>query len=57
MTAVTLISEKCGPGAVVNAMTEITSGLQAGEKVVSVGQLYLKENDKVHTTARSNPAK
>lgn len=48
---------KVRTGAVVNAMTEITSGLQAGEKVVSVGQLYLKENDKVHTTERSNPAK
>lgn len=48
---------KVRTGAVVNAMTEITSGLQAGEKVVSIGQLYLKENDKVHTTARSNPSK
>lgn len=48
---------KVRTGAVVNAMTEITSGLQAGEKVVTVGQLYLKENDKVHTTARSNPGK
>ncbi len=45
---------KVRTGAVVNAMTEITSGLQAGEKVVTVGQLYLKENDKVHTTERSN---
>jgi RND family efflux transporter MFP subunit len=45
---------KVRPGAVVNAMTEITSGLQAGESVVSVGQLYLKENDKVETTTRSN---
>lgn len=48
---------KVRTGAVVNAMTEITSGLQAGEKVVTVGQLYLKENDKVHTTARSNTGK
>lgn len=48
---------KVRTGAVVNAMTEITSGLQVGEKVVSIGQLYLKENDKVHTTARSNPSK
>lgn len=44
-------------GSVVNAMTEITSGLQAGDKVVTVGQLYLQENDKVHTTSRSNPQK
>ncbi len=48
---------KVRTGAVVNAMTEITSGLQAGENVVTVGQLYLKENDKVHTTSRSIPAK
>lgn len=48
---------KVRTGAVVNAMTEITSGLQPGEKVVTVGQLYLKENDKVHTSERSNPKK
>jgi len=41
------------PGIVVEAMTEISSGLKEGEKVVSVGQLYLKDNDKVHTTFRS----
>lgn len=41
-------------GVVVDAMTEITSGLKAGEKVVTVGQLYLKENDKVHSSSRSN---
>ena len=46
---------KVRTGAVVNAMTEITSGLREGEKVVTVGQLYLKENDKVHTTTRSLP--
>jgi hypothetical protein len=34
-------------------LTEITSGLKEGEKVVTVGQLNLKENDKVHTTSRS----
>jgi hypothetical protein len=34
-------------------MTEITSGLEEGEKVVTVGQLNLKENDKIHTTSRS----
>ncbi len=44
---------KIHPGIVVEAMTEITSGLKEGEKVVTVGQLYLKENDKVHTTSRS----
>ena len=48
---------KVRTGAVVNAMTEITSGLQPGETVVTVGQLYLKENDKVHTSERSNPKK
>ena len=40
-------------GMVVNAMTEVTSGLNQGEKVVTVGQLYLKENDKVHFTSKS----
>lgn len=45
---------KIRPGVVVNAMTEIVSGLKEGEKVVTVGQLYLQENDKVHTTSRSN---
>src|SRR6266480_7942267 len=44
-------------GMVVNAMTEVTSGLNQGEKVVTVGQLYLKENDKVHFTSKSNMAK
>jgi membrane fusion protein (multidrug efflux system) len=45
---------KVHAGNVVEAMTEITSGLKEGEKVVTVGQLYLKENDKVHSTSRSN---
>ena len=40
-------------GIVANAMTEVTSGLNEGEKVVTVGQLYLKENDKVHSTSKS----
>jgi len=40
-------------GIVVNAMTEVTSGLNEGEKVVTVGQLYLKENDKVQSTSKS----
>lgn len=48
---------KVRPGIVVNAMTEIASGLQEGEKVVTVGQLYLKENDKVHSSSRSNARK
>ena len=48
---------KVRPGIIVNAMTEIISGLQEGEKVVTVGQLYLKENDKVHSTSRSNVQK
>ena len=48
---------KVGLGIVVNAMTEVTAGLKEGEKVVTVGQLYLQENDKVHSTAKSNIAK
>ena len=45
---------KISLGIVVNAMTEVTSGLNEGEKVVTVGQLYLKENDKVQSTSKSN---
>jgi RND family efflux transporter MFP subunit len=41
------------PGIVVDAMTEITGGLKEGDKVVTVGQLYLKDDDKVHSTFRS----
>jgi membrane fusion protein (multidrug efflux system) len=44
---------KVHPGIVVDAMTQITDGLKEGEKVVTVGQLYLKDNDKVRTTFRS----
>jgi membrane fusion protein, multidrug efflux system len=44
---------KVNLGIVVNAMTEVTSGLNEGEKVVTVGQLYLKENDKVQSTSKS----
>jgi RND family efflux transporter MFP subunit len=44
---------KVSLGIVVNAMTEVTSGLNEGEKVVTVGQLYLKENDKVQSTSKS----
>jgi RND family efflux transporter MFP subunit len=44
---------KVRPGIVVDAMTEIANGLKEGEKVVTVGQFYLKENDKVHSTSRS----
>ena len=48
---------KGGLGIVVNAMTEVTGGLKEGEKVVTVGQLYLQQNDKVHSTSKSNIAK
>lgn len=44
---------KIRPGIVVDAMTEVRDGLKEGEKVVTVGQLYLKNNDKVRTTDRS----
>ena len=44
-------------GVVVNAMTEVTGGLKEGEKVVTVGQLYLNENDKTHSTSKSNIGK
>jgi len=40
-------------GIVANAMTEILDGLKEGEDVVTVGQLNLRDNDKVHTTSRS----
>jgi membrane fusion protein, multidrug efflux system len=40
-------------GIVANAMTEILDGVKEGEQVVTVGQLNLRDNDKVHTTARS----
>ena len=29
-------------------------GLKEGEKVVTVGQFYLKENDKVRSTSKSD---
>src|SRR6266550_6006581 len=45
---------RVGLGLVANALTEVTSGLIEGERVVAVGQLYLKENDKVHFTSKSN---
>jgi hypothetical protein len=38
---------------VVDAMTEVRDGLKEGEKVVTVGQLYLNNNDKVRTTEKS----
>jgi len=40
-------------GIVVNGLMEITSGLRQGERVVTAGQQYLRENDKVYTTSRS----
>ncbi|MBA3273244.1 MAG: efflux RND transporter periplasmic adaptor subunit [Chthoniobacterales bacterium] len=45
---------KVHTGAVVNALTEITSGLAEGENVVTVGQLYLKDNDKIQSPTKSN---
>jgi membrane fusion protein, multidrug efflux system len=48
---------KVGLGVVANAMTEVTSGLTEGERVVTVGQLYLRENDKIRSTSKSNIAK
>jgi RND family efflux transporter MFP subunit len=44
---------KIRPGVVVDAMTEVRDGLKEGEKVVTVGQLYLNNNDKVRTTDKS----
>jgi membrane fusion protein, multidrug efflux system len=44
---------KVRSGVVANAMTEILDGLKEGEEVVTVGQLNLRDNDKVHTTSRS----
>jgi membrane fusion protein, multidrug efflux system len=41
------------PGIVVDAMTEITDGLKEGEKIVTVGQFYLKDHDRVRSTYRS----
>jgi RND family efflux transporter MFP subunit len=44
---------KVRPGVIVDAMTEVRDGLKEGEKVVTVGQLYLTNNDKVRTTEKS----
>lgn len=44
---------KIRPGIVVGAMTEVRNGLKEGETIVTVGQLYLNNNDKVHTTEKS----
>jgi membrane fusion protein (multidrug efflux system) len=44
---------KIRPGIVVDAMTEVRDGLKEGEKIVTVGQLYLNNNDKVRTTEKS----
>lgn len=44
---------KIRPGVVVDAMTEVRDGLNEGEKVVTVGQLYLNNNDKVRTSDKS----
>ena len=47
------IERNIRPGIVVDAMTEVRDGLKEGEKVVTVGQLYLNNNDKVRTTEKS----
>lgn len=44
---------KIRPGIVVDAMTAVRDGLKEGEKVVTVGQLYLNNNDKVRTSDKS----
>ena len=44
---------KIRPGIVVDAMTEVLDGLKEGERIVTVGQLYLNNNDKVRTTEKS----
>ncbi len=44
---------KIRPGIVVDAMTAVRDGLKEGEKVVTVGQLYLNNNDKVRTSNKS----
>ncbi|CAN5516358.1 efflux RND transporter periplasmic adaptor subunit [soil metagenome] len=41
------------PGIVVGAMTQVREGLKEGERIVTVGQLYLNNNDKVRTTEKS----
>src|SRR5438874_4306396 len=45
---------KVNLGIVANGMTEVTSGLNEAENVVTVGQLYQKENDKVQSTSKPN---
>jgi membrane fusion protein (multidrug efflux system) len=47
------IERQIRPGIVVDAMTEVRDGLKQGEKIVTVGQLYLNNNDKVRTTDKS----
>jgi RND family efflux transporter MFP subunit len=49
------VQRKIRPGIVVEAMTEVREGLREGEKVVTVGQMYLNNDDKVRTTDRSLP--
>jgi RND family efflux transporter MFP subunit len=47
------VMRKIHPGIVVDAMTEVRDGVKEGEKIVTVGQLYLNNNDKVKTTEKS----
>ena len=45
------------PGVSAQGMTEVVSGLNAGEKVVAVGQLNVKENDEVNSVSQSSNRK
>lgn len=47
------VERKIRPGIVVDAMTEVRDGLKQGENVVTAGQLYLNNNDKVRTSDKS----
>ncbi|MBI3810679.1 MAG: efflux RND transporter periplasmic adaptor subunit [Nitrospirae bacterium] len=44
-------------GIVSDGMTQILEGLTEGERVVTVGQLYLRDNDRVQTNGTRDPNK